>query len=151
MNWKILWLLWGWFRVEKKSRNWFRKLMRMVLDKSNSQNSWQLCQILRIKLVTKNRCCIISSQVSSEGGDLIEIFYFDIVFFVTSNLFWFFVLGMISGKLMEDMEPSLPFLLNVSQFRRKKILGKRDRCVSEVCFMLEICVYKWFSLEMVVH
>jgi len=38
-----------------------------------------------------------------------------------SVLYNFFT-SMISGKLMEDMEPSLPFLLNVSQFRRKKIL-----------------------------
>jgi len=33
---------------------------------------------------------------------------------------------MINGKLMDSMDPNLPFLLNVSQFRRKKILGKTN-------------------------
>jgi len=32
-------------------------------------------------------------------------------------------LGMINGKLMATMDPGLPFLLNVCQFRRKKIMG----------------------------
>ena len=31
--------------------------------------------------------------------------------------------GMIQGELMEEMDKNLPFKLNVSQFRRKKIIG----------------------------
>lgn len=33
-----------------------------------------------------------------------------------------FFLEMINGELMEEMEKNLPFKLNVSQFRRRKIL-----------------------------
>jgi len=39
------------------------------------------------------------------------------------SLLYNFFTGMINGKLMDSMDPNLPFLLNVSQFRRKKILG----------------------------
>jgi len=50
------------------------------------------------------------------------------------SLLYNFFTGMINGKLMDSMDPNLPFLLNVSQFRRKKILdaitsedkGKRE-------------------------
>jgi len=38
------------------------------------------------------------------------------------SLLYNFFTGMINGKLMDSMDPNLPFLLNVSQFRRKKIL-----------------------------
>jgi len=44
------------------------------------------------------------------------------------SLLYNFFTGMINGKLMDSMDPNLPFLLNVSQFRRKKIL---DAIMSE--------------------
>jgi len=52
---------------------------------------------------------MIMSNIKNKSGDEESVLY---------NFFK----AMINGKLMANMDPTLPFLLNVSQFRRKKIL-----------------------------
>jgi len=44
------------------------------------------------------------------------------------SLLYNFFTGLLNDKLLDSMDPNLPFLLNVSQFRRKKLL---DAIISE--------------------
>ena len=63
----------------------------------------------------------IMSNIKNKSEDEQSVLY---SFFTGKSIVGSLSLGMINGKLMSSMDPSLPFLLNVSMFRRRKILGR---------------------------
>lgn len=73
----------------------------MVLEKLNSMSSWRLCRRLKEETLEGARIlpCLISFNVQIK-----------------------FTIGMSTGQLGEEFDKDMSFKLNVSQFRRRKLL-----------------------------